>query len=62
MKVEIDENGVMTITSETPIEAFALRNWSEKAEVRFEDLKRMEEVFIRGGKFITVCSPNGEPS
>ena len=56
MKVNIDENGIMTVTSETPMEAFALKSWGDKAEIRFQDLKRMGEVFIRGGKFVTVYS------
>lgn len=30
MKVSIDETGMMTIESETPLEAYALKKWCEE--------------------------------
>ena len=56
MRVSIDESGVMTVTSETPIEAFALRSWGDQSAVRFEEQSDQPEVFIRSGKFVTVFS------
>jgi hypothetical protein len=32
MKAEIDEKGVLTITPETPNEAYALRRWSQEGD------------------------------
>jgi hypothetical protein len=32
MKAEIDANGVLTITPETPTEAYALRRWSQEGD------------------------------
>lgn len=33
MKVEINENGQMTVSAETPLEAYALSHWSRNALV-----------------------------
>ena len=58
MKVNIDENGIMTVTSETPMEAFALKAWGLEAtaEFKFKDSRQIKETFIRGSKFVTVLS------
>jgi hypothetical protein len=32
MKAEFDANGVLTITPETPTEAYALRRWSQEGD------------------------------
>ena len=32
MKAEIDATGMLTITPETPTEAYALRRWTEEVE------------------------------
>lgn len=29
MKAEIDEKGVLTVTAETPLERYALKQWSD---------------------------------
>lgn len=35
MKAAMDENGVITITAENAMEAFALRQWVEMADASF---------------------------
>lgn len=41
MKAEIDEKGQMTITAETPIEAYALRQWAQEAFIDLTDRARV---------------------
>lgn len=42
MKAEIDEKGQMTITAETPIEAYALRQWCREAFMDLLDGTRLD--------------------
>lgn len=37
MKADISANGILTITAETPLEQYALRNWSKQNEERIID-------------------------
>lgn len=36
MKADLDSEGVLTITAESPIEAFALRRWAKEAFVNVD--------------------------
>ena len=53
MKADLDENGVMRITPETPMEAFALKHWANAAWVMMDDIVRMEQGHWRGSMLLT---------
>lgn len=42
MKAEMSEDGVITIRPESALEAYALRQWSDKAFIAAEDVMRAE--------------------
>ena len=44
MKVEIDENGELTITPETPLESYALSKWCEDNTVTGKIIIKKEMV------------------
>ena len=52
MKAELNENGVLTVTPETPTEAYAINHWVNEAWVPQGDLMRNESGHIRGSKII----------
>lgn len=54
MRVEIDENGLMRIDPETPLETFALREWCKASFVVENDLTRMESGHWRGSRLIVI--------
>lgn len=57
MKAEIDEKGLMTIKAETPMEAYALRQWSRDAFIDMADRPRFEgEIAMwRGSSLMCTC-------
>jgi hypothetical protein len=61
MKAELNENGVMNVTPETPTEVYALKQWSMAAWVMMNDIDRMENGHWRGSMLITNTTvPNVE--
>ena len=56
MKVEIDENGLMTVTPETPVEVFAIKQWTSKNWINQKDNKRCEQGHFRGSSIIVIES------
>jgi len=61
MKAEINENGVMRVTPETPTEAYALRRWADEAWVTMKDTLRMEDGYWRGSNLITDSTVSKSP-
>lgn len=41
MKATMDANGVITISAESSLEAFALRKWADMAAIQTNDAARM---------------------
>lgn len=58
MKVSIDVRGLMTVTAETPTEAWALKNWSDQALIKVDDTMRMLKTHWRGNMLLIDA---GEP-
>ncbi len=46
MKVSINENGLLTIKSETPLEDYALRQWTKENEELFSDGNTSNIIFV----------------
>ena len=54
MKCEIDETGLMIVSAETPLEAFALRTWAGAASIPVTDESRNESQYWRGSRLTVV--------
>lgn len=52
MKATMSENGVITISPESDLEAYALGRWSLEAVVMREDIERMEQCHVRGSRLV----------
>ena len=62
MKAEMSEGGVITIRPESPVEAYALRQWSDKAFVAGEDVMRAEGGKWKSSALIVAASwPQEQP-
>ena len=61
MKAELDENGVMMLTSESATEAYALKHWVEAALIDVSPPLRTESCLWRGSMLMTNTTvPNAE--
>lgn len=56
MKCEIDDTGLMRVSAETPLEAWALRCWVDAASVLVEDQTRREAMYWRGSKLLVATN------
>lgn len=52
----MDANGVITLSPESSVEAFALRHWTDIALVQQEDPKRREQCHWRGSRLIVSAN------
>jgi hypothetical protein len=52
MKASMDSNGVITIKAETPMEQYVLGLWADKALIKVDDHRRMEEFYFRSSLLI----------
>lgn len=52
MKAEIDSHGVVTLTAESSVEAYALRQWVVESLVMQDDVKRAEKCHWRGSRLL----------
>lgn len=52
MRAEMNENGCITISAESPLEAFALRRYAESGFVNRPDATLKEGCFLRGSHII----------
>lgn len=59
MKASITEDGVLVVTSETPLETFALRQWSQVAFIPNGETPPAEEAtaLVRGKYLIVGGNP-----
>lgn len=56
MITTMDANGVITISPETPLEAFALKEFVKKAHVFTDDTERNEQCYLRGSCILISVS------
>lgn len=52
MKASINKHGVITLSAESEIEAYALNHWVKEAMFMQEDLARTEQCYVRGSRLI----------
>lgn len=50
MKAEMNSHGVITLTPENSLEAYALRQWHASANVKHRDDQRQENEHWRGSR------------
>lgn len=60
MKVEMGETGMLTLSAETSVEAFALKKWCEAALVAQEDVMRGEACHWRGSMLMVRATMHPE--
>ena len=56
MKATMSEKGVITLSPESDLEAYALHHWAKDAIVMREDIERMEQCHVRGSRLIVKTS------
>lgn len=56
MKAAMDENGVITLSAESSVEAYALDRWSREAYIRLESATLAESYFYRGSRLLVISS------
>lgn len=62
MKATMNEDGMITISAESSLEAYALRKWTESAQINIVDVARAETGYWRDSKLMVDASWNSEQS
>lgn len=52
MKAEMSKHGIITLSPETSLEAYALKLWAEQASIRADDLQRCENRYWLGSRIV----------
>jgi len=62
MKAELNESGVLTVTPETPTEAYAMKQWINYNYIAMRDEQRMENGCWRGSSLIVKGACDANPN
>lgn len=63
MKATMDANGVITISAESSLEAFALRHWMDKATIPTDDqLRCIKSHWHTGWLKVDALTPEPPPN
>lgn len=52
MKAEMSKHGIITLSPETSLEAYALELWAQRASIKANDLERCENRYWLGSRIV----------